>query len=209
MADAAMALSETARLMCDEIAAVFEKMPDPSCHERLAKEIAAASRVVLYGVGREGLMMKALAMRLYHLGLQAHVVGDMSCPPVGPGDLLFVSAGPGYFSTVMALAELARREGARCACITAQPTGQVPTSAADVVIVLPAQTMADDTQGDNAHGGATAAAGQTTEKKLSVLPMGSLYEGAMYVFFEVLMQGLQRLTKTSTESMRARHTNLE
>ena len=68
---------------------------DPASLHALVEELASARRIVAYGVGREGLMMRALAMRLYHLGLDAHVVGDMSAPPVGPGDLLIVSAGPG------------------------------------------------------------------------------------------------------------------
>ena len=63
----------------------------------VAEALAQAGRIACYGVGREGLMMKALAMRLYHLGLDAHVVGDMTTPPLGPGDLLMVSAGPGDF----------------------------------------------------------------------------------------------------------------
>ena len=33
---------------------------------------------MLYGCGREGLQMRGLAMRLYHLGLQANMVGDMA-----------------------------------------------------------------------------------------------------------------------------------
>jgi 6-phospho-3-hexuloisomerase len=44
---------------------------DPEALDGLVAEIAAARRVVAYGVGREGLMMRALAMRLYHLGLDA------------------------------------------------------------------------------------------------------------------------------------------
>ena len=70
-------------------------------------EIAGAGRIVLHGVGREGLMMKAFAMRLFHLGLDAHVLGDMTTPPLGDGDLLIVSAGPGWFSSVEALARTA------------------------------------------------------------------------------------------------------
>lgn len=53
--------------------------------------------------------MKSLSMRLYHLGFDASVVGDMNCPPIGPGDVLLLSAGPGYFSTVSALAEIAKK----------------------------------------------------------------------------------------------------
>ncbi|MFN8450573.1 MAG: hypothetical protein U0521_18795 [Anaerolineae bacterium] len=41
------------------------------------------------------MMIKALAMRLMHLGFDTHVVGDVTTPPLGAGDLLIVSAGPG------------------------------------------------------------------------------------------------------------------
>jgi 6-phospho-3-hexuloisomerase len=137
-------------------------------------------------------MMRALAMRLYHMGLEAHVVGDMSCPPVGAGDLLVVSAGPGDFSTVMGLLGVARADGARVACVTAQSGARVP-AASDRVLVIPAQTMADDT------GPAVA----------SVLPMGSLFEGAQYLVFEMLILMLRDRLGVPPEAMRARHTNLE
>jgi len=164
---------------------------DAADMDALADVIAGAKRIALYGVGREGLMMRALAMRLYHLGLDATVVGDMRCPPLGPGDLLVVSAGPGHFSTVAALVGVAKDAGARTACVTAQPGGSVPQES-DLVLYLPAQTMADD------QGGAT-----------SVLPMGSLYEGVQYVVFEVLVLLLREKTGETARTMRARHTNLE
>ena len=165
---------------------------DPASLDGLVEDLAAARRIACYGVGREGLMMRALAMRLYHMGLDAHVVGDMSCPPLGPGDLLVTSAGPGGFSTVDGLIGVARRAGARIACVTAQPAGSAP-SAADRVFHIPAQTMASDQ-------GAAAT---------SVLPMGSLFEGAQYLAFELLILALRDRLKVSPEAMRARHTNLE
>ena len=165
---------------------------DPGAMEGLVQDLASARRVACYGVGREGLMMRALAMRLYHMGLDAHVVGDMSCPPVGQGDLLLVSAGPGAFSTVNALIGVARVAGARVACVTAQPQGGAP-QAADRVLLIPAQTMADDQ-------GAAAT---------SALPMGSLYEGAQYLAFELLVLALRDYLKISPDAMRTRHTNLE
>jgi hypothetical protein len=85
---------------------------DPAALEGLVQEIAAARRIVLHGVGREGLMMRGLAMRLAHLGLHLHMAGDMSAPPVGPGDLLLVSSGPGALSTVGALIGVAKAAGA-------------------------------------------------------------------------------------------------
>jgi 6-phospho-3-hexuloisomerase len=165
---------------------------DPAGAMAMVEAIAAAKRIALHGVGREGLMMKALAMRLHHMGLDAHVVGDMTAPPLGPGDLLLVSAGPGDFSTVRALVGVAGGAGAQTGCFTAQPDAVVP-ALCDVVMVLPAQTMADDR-------GAAAT---------SVLPMGSLYEGAQYVAFEVLVLMLRERLGVAPEAMRARHTNLE
>ncbi len=160
--------------------------------QEFVAELAAARRIVAHGVGREGLMMRALAMRLYHLGLDAHVVGDMSTPPVGPGDLLVVSAGPGDFSTIRGLVDIARKAGARTACVTAQPQGAVP-AACDRVLLIPAQTMADDQTPDPA----------------SVLPMGSLYEGAQYLVFEIVVLMLRDHLRIDPADMRARHTNLE
>ena len=135
--------------------------------------------------------MRALAMRLYHLGIDAHMVGDMACPPVGAGDLFLVSSGPGQLSTVAALTLQARNAGAKVACITAEPTGPDPQSA-DLILQIPAQTMARDQ-------GATA----------SLLPMGSVFEGAQFLIFEILILRLRDLRGQSPAEMRARHTNLE
>lgn len=165
---------------------------DPVAVEALVTELAAARRIVVAGCGREGLMMRALAMRLYHLGLDAHVAGDMSCPPVEIGDLLLVSAGPGHLATIEALIGVARHAGARVACITAVPDGPAP-AAADLVLTIPAQTMASD-QG-----------GQAT----STLPMGSVFEGAQFLLFELIVLALRARLQVEAEAMRARHTNLE
>jgi 6-phospho-3-hexuloisomerase len=159
--------------------------------EALVVALAKARRIALYGVGREGLMIKALAMRLYHLGLDAHVVGDMTTPPVGKGDLLLVSAGPGMFSTVAGLVSVARKAGAATACFTAQPDAVVPRMC-DHVLVLPAQTMASDR---GAH--------------TSVLPMGSLYEGVQFIVGELLVMMLAEKGGVDPRAMRANHTNLE
>ncbi|SCM71887.1 Hexulose-6-phosphate isomerase [uncultured Pleomorphomonas sp.] len=178
------------RRALDDLAAVFTRI-DESEVDRAVAAIAAAGRIALYGVGREGLQIKGLAMRLHHLGRSASVVGDMNTPPLGRGDLLIVSAGPGYFSTVAALMKTASEAGAQTLCVTAQPGGACPL-AADVVLTIPAQTMADDS-------------GPST----SVLPMGSLFEGAQYVLFECLILKLREALKVSPEAMRANHTNLE
>jgi 6-phospho-3-hexuloisomerase len=184
------AIAERAHKAASEIATAVAGI-DAADFARLVDTLATARRIALTGAGREGVMMRALAMRLYHLGLDAHVVGDMSCPPLGPQDLLFASAGPGDLSTITALLTTARAAGAGTLCLTAQPDG--PTSRAAAAIVhLPAQTMASD------RGPAA-----------SVLPMGSVFEGAMFLLFELAVLALAERLGASPEDMRARHTNLE
>jgi 6-phospho-3-hexuloisomerase len=164
---------------------------EPNAFDEAVGEIASARRIALYGVGREGLQIKGLAMRLYHLGLDAHVVGDMTTPPLGQGDLLIVSAGPGDFSTVSALMTVARQAGARVLLVTAERQGRA-AGLAHRVLPVPAQTMANDER-------ATP----------SVLPMGSLYEGALYILFELIILALRDALGVSPPTMRANHTNLE
>ena len=46
-------------------------------------------------------------------------------------------------------------------------------------------------------------------KVTSVLPMGSAYEGALFVLFGVMVLKLKALAGVSPEAMRSRHTNME
>src|SRR4051794_2128868 len=174
----------------DELRGACERL-DAAQLDRLGEEIVRARRIACYACGREGLMLRALCMRLFHLGLDVHVVGDMTTPPLAAGDLLLVSAGPGDVVTVRALVGVARAAGARTLAVTAQPEGRVPHEA-DVVVVLPGQTMADDT-------GAAQ----------SVLPMGSLFEAVELVAFDVVSILLRDRLGQAPEEMRSRHTNLE
>jgi 6-phospho-3-hexuloisomerase len=183
-------LSELSKGALSDLAHVFQQLPDDAA-DPLIEAIAAANRIVVFGCGREGLQMRGFAMRLFHMGRNVAVWGDMTTPPVGQGDLLFVSAGPGYLATADVLVDIARRAGARTALITAQPKGDL-AGRVDIVSVIPAQTMADD-RGMN----------------LSVLPMGSLFETAQMIFFELVILKLRPRVSESSETMRARHTNLE
>jgi 6-phospho-3-hexuloisomerase len=173
-----------------ELAGVFTKMPDDAGDELIAA-IVGASRVAVYGAGREGLAIKGFAMRLHHLGLDAHVVGDMTTPPLGPGDLLIVTSGQGRLPTGEALMAIASAAGARTAVVTAEPGERAPR-AADIVTVIPAQTMASDQRAEG-----------------SILPMGSLFEFAEAIFLELLVLKLRARLGETSASMRARHTNLE
>ena len=174
-----------------ELGTVFSRLDDSEVNHAV-EMIAEAKTTVVFAGGRERLQIMGFAMRLYHMGVPVAVEGDMTTPPVGEGDLFIVTCGPGEISTALALMGVAKAAGATILFVTAQPDS--PGGAlADYVVTLPAQTMADD-QG---------------EKKTSVLPMGSLFEGALFVLFEVMILKLIARLGITPEEMRARHTNLE
>lgn len=174
-----------------ELSAVFARLDD-SRVDAVIERLAQARRIVVFGGGRERLQIMGFAMRMFHMGLAAAVEGDMTTPAVGQGDVLLVTCGPGYISTAQALMGVAKEAGAEVILITAQPKGRI-APLADLILHLPAQTMADD-QGP---------------AKSSVLPMGSLFEGALFVLFEVMVLKLKARLGITAEAMRANHTNLE
>lgn len=179
------------RTALSELQGVFDRLNDADV-DKAVEMIAEAKKTVVFGGGRERLQIMGFAMRLYHMGLDVAVEGDMTTPPVGKGDLFIVTVGPGEISTALALLGVAKNAGATILVLTAQPKGRA-AAFADFVLTIPAQTMADD-QGD---------------KKSSVLPMGSLYEGALFVLFEVMVLKLKDRLNIDPETMRGNHTNLE
>jgi 6-phospho-3-hexuloisomerase len=173
-----------------ELGEVLDRVSELSL-DQAVEAIATARTVVVFGGGREGLQIRGFAMRLFHLGRSVAVVGDMTTPAVQAGDVFLVTVGPGEISTAVALVGVAKAAGAKVLVITAQPEGRVPKMA-DQVLILPAQTMAND-QGPST----------------SLLPMGSVYEGALFVLFEVMILKLKDTLSVSSEEMRGNHTNLE
>lgn len=180
--------SESDRAM-QEIADAVRSVSDADLDE-VVDELLAARRIACYAGGREGLVMRGLVMRLFHAGLDVHYVGEMTCPAVGPGDVVVLSCGPGNISVVEALAGVAKRDGARVLYLTAQPTTP-PADRADRVVAVTAQTMADD------------------HESAAVLPMGSAYEIALFVLVDLITNRVRRRRTEPVEALRSRHTNLE
>jgi 6-phospho-3-hexuloisomerase len=170
-----------------EIAAALAGVDD-ACVLALRERLQAANAIATYGVGREGLVLRGFAMRLYHLSLPSFVVGDMTAPPLGAGGLLVCSAGPGTFSTVAALIGVARTAGAGVALFTSTEASPLAASA-DVTVRIPAQTMS----------------GGPASNQL----MGSIYEQALWVLCDAIIDQLVADSQLDRAAIAKRHTNLE
>ena len=157
--------------------------------EKLLEAIAAAKCIQVFGMGRMKCAVRAFVMRLMHMGLDAHVVYDTTCPNLGPGDLLIVNCACttiGY--TVM---QFARRLGAKIVAITANPCSQA-AELCDFTVNLKGQV----------HGG-------RDYEIASIQPMAALFEQTIFVYEDIIIQLLMKKLKITPEQMAGRHTNLD
>ena len=157
--------------------------------EKLLDAIAKAKCIQVFGMGRMKCAVRAFVMRLMHMGLDAHVVYDTTCPNIGPGDLLIVNAACttiGY--TVM---QSAKKLGAKVVAITANPYSKA-AKLCDFTVSLRGQV----------HGG-------RDYEIPSIQPMAALFEQTIFVFEDIIIQLLMKKLNITAEQMAKRHTNLD
>lgn len=61
--------------------------------QQFMQALLTAPRIYVAGAGRSGLIAKAFAMRLMHIGMESYVVGETITPAMQNGDLLVVFPG--------------------------------------------------------------------------------------------------------------------
>ena len=173
----------------EELRSALSVLGDAS-GEELAEAIIGARAVFVAGSGRSGLAMRSFAMRLMHLGLSAHVVGETTTPRITDKDLLVIGSGstPG----LVVHSERARSIGASVALITIDADSPIAANASIVLpIAAPSPKVAEDT-------GAR-----------SVQPMGSLFEQALLLILDAMVLMLMEKMGETAETMFARHAVLE
>ncbi len=160
------------------------------------EQIQGAKRIFIAGRGRSGLQMSGFAMRLMHLGLECHVVGDVTAPSIQADDLLILGSGSGKTASLVSFAKRAKMQKAKIALITIAPES-VLRDFADVSITIPAPTPKLD-EGSSAKNVAA-----------SILPMGSLFEFSMAIVCELMVLRLMELLEIDASEMFERHANME
>ena len=63
--------------------------------DKVKKIFFDSDRIFVYGAGRSGLVAKAFAIRLFHLGFQTFVIGETISAPVQIGDMVIIVSGSG------------------------------------------------------------------------------------------------------------------
>ncbi len=172
----------------DLIAAVRDA--DQAPFERALDLLADADRVFVHGAGRSGLALRMTAMRLMHLGLDVHVVGEVTAPAIRQGDVLLVASGSGTTGGIVQAAQTATDVGAQVLAVSTTDESPLAEAAA-VTLVLPAATKTDRS--------GTASAQYA----------GSLFEQGVALLGDALFHALWQRSGHSADDLWPRHANLE
>ncbi len=101
--------------------------------ELLIEAVLEARRVFFVGVGRVLLSLEAIAKRWAHLGIDTHIVGEITEPAITPGDLLIVGSGSGTTLFPAGIAQKAHALGAKVVHIGSNPNSPLKDISAFMV----------------------------------------------------------------------------
>lgn len=166
----------------------------------LTSALATKSKILVVGAGRSGLVAKAFAMRLMHLGFNVYVVGETITPSISEGDVLIAVSGSGSTQVVLSVASAAKRAKAVVVAITSfaeSPLGKI----SDHIVVVPGRTkVAAETD---------YFARQVLGMYEPLAPLGTLFEDTVMVFFDGVIYALMNILGVGEEDMKKRHANVE
>jgi len=163
--------------------------------EEFVESILDADSVFLMGAGRSGLVSKAFAMRLMHLGLTSHVVGETTTPLHGGDDLVVAISGSGETSSVVEMGEIVKEsDGTELALVTANGDSTIG-GLADHVVELGALDDLEERLG--------------LEDSSTYAPLGTLFEVSVFVFLDGVVSELMNRLDQSEENLAERHAALE
>ena len=150
-------------------------------------------RIFVAGAGRTGLCMRALGMRLMHLGKTVYVAGETTTPAITETDLLIIGSGSGRTISLLAIAGQARRQNAKILLFTTDAVSPL-AELADHRVVIPAPSLKNVKEKNGVE---------------SVQPMGTLFEQSMLILCDRLILELMQSMGVTAAQMLARHANLE
>jgi 6-phospho-3-hexuloisomerase len=178
-------------IVASELAGVVDSMLDDAASlDAAATAIRDGARVFVLGAGRSGLALQMTAMRLMHLGLTVHVVGEVTTPAIGPDDVLLVASGSGTTAGILRAAGVASDSGARIVAITTaagSPLAELSTA----TIVVPAAQKLD------------------RGEQRSAQYAGGLFEQSVVLIGDAIFHSLWKASGATADELWPRHANIE
>lgn len=178
-----MKFSDLTKKVFSELNSILSQI-DEQTVVKLCDIVISAERIFLAGMGRSGLVARSFAMRLMHAGFQAYVVGDVTTPSIGEGDLLIAISGSGETQIIKYIVDRAKSFGAYILLITSNPQKSSISKISDINIILPKSAQ-------------------------PILPLKSAFEASAFIFLDIVIMMIMNKKGISESQMMKRHSNLE
>ncbi len=188
------------RLIIENIEEVIDKLDKEAIKAMLQKTIDG-NQVFVMGAGRSGLVAKAFAMRLMHLGLRVYVVGETTTPAVLPQDVVIAISGSGETRTIADLGKLAKDIGSTLITITSKKDSTL-SKISDIAVIIPSKTKNDPDEAGYLER-------HMRGDYKNMPPLGTSFEITSLVFLDSVVGQLIMLTGASEAELKSRHTNIE
>ena len=160
------------------------------------------NKILVMGAGRSGLVGKAFALRLLHLGYQVHILGDTLVPSIGDKDLVIAISGSGTTKLITTAVEAAKAVGSAVMAVTSYPDSPLGKMA-DCVILLRGRVIGAEA------GRQDYFARQILGLHEPLAPLGTLFEDSCMILLDAIVSVLMEKHKLSEEEMGKRHANIE
>ena len=108
--------SDYTRQVLQELQLVLSAVSEADT-ELLIEKILSAEKVFFVGVGRVFLSLQSIAKRLAHLGIDTHLVGEITEPAITDKDILIAASGSGETMFPCGIAKKAKAYGAQVVMI--------------------------------------------------------------------------------------------
>ena len=182
---------QSAELILGELGATLPRA-DRNDYETLLTELTRPGRrVLLMGVGRVMISLKAWVKRLCHLGIDMNYVGSENEQPLREGDLLVVGSSSGESALPVAIAKIAKRLGAEVFYIGCSPQSTIAGLANHKLILYGRTKFAAETEFPSKQ------------------PMSSLFEQQLFLLGDVIALDIMERNGWTEADIKAHHANLE
>ena len=170
-----------------KVEAILDQVPQEHIDHTISL-FFSSNNIFVYGAGRSGLVAKAFAIRLVHLGFQTFVIGESITAPVQKDDLVVIVSGSGETIPAVMTAEIAHNLGARIISITGKKDSEIATFA-DITLFIASDCNED--------------------KRKKFAPLGTLFEASVWILLDGIIADLLHKKKETEENMRKRHATLQ
>ncbi len=159
--------------------------------EQLIDIVLSSRRVFFVGVGRVMLTLQAIAKRWAHLGIDTHLVGEITEPAITKDDVLIVGSGSGTSFFPAGIAQIAHKQGAKIVHIGSNPNSGL-RDIASLMVRIPVRTkyyLEDEID--------------------SAQPMTSLFEQSLLLLGDIVAKMIIQRRNLDMKALWQHHANLE